>query len=260
MAQSQPLNIATRGYVASGNSALIGGFIITGSQTKKVVIRAIGPSLQSTLPNVLPDPVLELHSSDGSLLSQNNNWKDDSVQAAELVAKRIAPAHELESAMVAILAPGTYTAMVRGNNNTSGVGLVEVYDVSSQSNSRLANISTRGIVEPGENALIGGFILGGASGNAKVLVRAIGPSLAAAGVSNASSDPALELRDGNGVLLQNNDNWKERQRADIEATHIPPTIDAEAALIAELPSGTYTAVVTSNGGPGIALIEVYTLP
>jgi hypothetical protein len=239
---------------------LIGGFIITGNQTKKVVVRAIGPSLQSILPNALPNPVLELHSSDGSLLSQNDNWKDDSTQAAELVSKQIAPNHDLESAIVAMLAPGTYTAMVRGNGNASGVGVVEVYDVDSQSGSRLANISTRGVVGSGENVLIGGFILGGANGNARVLVRAIGPSLAAAGVSGASSDPALELRDGNGVLLQSNDNWKDGQRAEIEATNIPPTLDSEAALIAELPSGTYTAVVTSKGSPGVALIEVYALP
>jgi WD40 repeat protein len=258
--QAQPLNIATRGRVEAGNSALIGGFIITGNQTKKVVIRAIGPSLQSSLPNALPDPVLELHSSDGSFLRQNDNWRDDSAQAAELVAKQIAPAHELESAIVAILAPGTYTAMVRGNNNASGVGLVEVYDVTTEKDSRLANISTRGVVESDENVLIGGFILGGASGNAKILIRAIGPSLASAGVSNAASNPALELRDGNGVVLQSNDNWKDRQRAEIEATHIPPTMDSEAALIAELPSGTYTAIVSSKGSSGVALIEVYALP
>ena len=257
---SQPLNIATRGRVEAGNSALIGGFIITGNQTKKVVIRAIGPSLQSSLPNALLDPVLELHSSDGSLLSRNDNWRDDSTQAAELMAKQIAPAHELESAIVAILSPGTYTAMVRGNNDASGIGLVEVYDVSTQKDSRLVNISTRGLVESGENVLIGGFILGGASGNAKVLVRAIGPSLASAGVANSLSDPALELRDGNGVLLQTNDNWKDRQRAEIEATNIPPTSDFEASLIAELPSGTYTAIVTGKGPAGVALIEVYALP
>jgi WD40 repeat protein len=257
---AQPLNIATRGKVAPGNAALIGGFIITGNQTKKVVIRAIGPSLQNSLANALADPVLELHSSDGSLLTRNDNWKDDSVQAAELIAKQIAPSHELESAIVAVLAPGNYTAMVGGKDNAEGVGLVEVYDVSSEKDSRLANISTRGVVESAQNVLIGGFILGGASGNAKVLVRAIGPSLSGAGVANALSDPALELRDGNGVLLQSNDNWKDRQRAEIEATNIPPTMDSEAALIADLPSGTYTAVVTSNGPSGVALIEVYALP
>jgi WD40 repeat protein len=258
--QSQPLNIATRGYVASGNNALIGGFIITGNQTKKVVIRAIGPSLQSNLANALADPVLELHSADGSLLSRNDNWRDDSNQAAELEAKQIAPSHELESAIVAILGPGNYTAMVSGNNGASGVGLVEIYDVSTQKDSRLANISTRGIVASDQNVLIGGFILGGANGNAKVLVRAIGPSLSGAGIPNALSDPALELRDGNGVLLQSNDNWKDQQRSAIEATNIPPAMDSEAALIADLPSGTYTAIVTGKGPSGVALIEIYSLP
>jgi WD40 repeat protein len=257
-AQSQPLNIATRGYVASGNNALIGGFIITGNQTKKVVIRAIGPSLQSNLANALADPVLELHSSDGSLLSRNDNWRDDSNQAAELEAKQIAPSHELESAIVAILAPGNYTAMVYGNSGGAGVGLVEIYDVTTQKDSRLANISTRGIVAPGQNVLIGGFILGGGSGNAKVLVRAIGPSLTAFGVDNALSDPTLELHDGNGALLASNDNWKSQQ-LQIEATHLEPTNDAEAAIVAELSPGFYTAIVAGKGASGIGLVEAYRL-
>jgi hypothetical protein len=247
--------------VASGNGALIGGFIITGNQTKKVVLRAIGPSLQSSLPNVLPDPVLELHSSAGSLLTRNDNWTDDSAQAAELIAKNLAPAHQLESAIVAILAPGTYTAMVLENNSASGVGVVEVYDVGSQNGSRLANISTRGIVQSADNVLIGGFILGGSNGNTKILLRTIGPSLAMAGVTNALADPVLELRDQNGALLLANDNWEDQQRAAIEQTGIPPGDPAESAIVADLSPGAYTAIVTGkNGSSGTALVEVYNLP
>ena len=257
---SQPLNIATRGRVEAGDNAMIGGFIITGNDAKKVVVRAIGPSLQNSLPGALPDPVLELRAADGSLISQNNNWKDDAVQAAELQANQIAPSNDLESAIVANLNPGTYTAAVRGNNGSSGIGLVELYDLSRTGNSRLANISTRSVASSAADVLIGGFILGGADGNAKVLVRAIGPSLAKVGVANALSDPTLELRDGNGVLLMSNDNWQDQQQTAIEQTGIPPNESSESALLADLAPGAYTAIVAGkNRTSGTALIEVYNL-
>jgi probable HAF family extracellular repeat protein len=256
---SQPLNIATRGRIESGDNAMIGGFIITGNAEKKVVIRAIGPSLQDSLPGALTDPMLELRGPDGSLIRQNDNWRDDTSQASEIEANKVAPTHNLESAIVATLSPGNYTAAVTGKNGTNGVGLIEVYDLNQSADSKLANISTRGIVQSADNVLIGGFILGGANSNAKVLVRAIGPSLATLGVSNALSDPTLELRDGNGVLLQSNDNWKDQQRTDIEATKIAPSMDSEAAIIADLPPGLYTAIVAGKGSNGVGLIEVYNL-
>jgi len=210
------------------------------------------------LPGALPDPVLELRAADGSLIGQNDNWKDDALQAAELEANQIAPSHDLESAIVATLEPGTYTAAVRSNNGTSGIGLVELYDLSRSGDSKLANISTRGIASSAADVLIGGFILGGANGNAKVLVRAIGPSLAATGVTNALSDPTLELRDGNGDLLLANDNWKDQQQTAIEQTGIPPADSSESAILAELAPGAYTAIVAGKAGAnGVALIEVY---
>jgi WD40 repeat protein len=259
--QSQPLNIATRGQVAPGDGAMIGGFIITGSTTKKVVIRAIGPSLQSSLAGALPDPILELHSSDGSLLHQNDDWKDNALQVAELEARQIAPAHDLESAIVATLAPGNYTAAVRGKNSASGIGLVEIYDLGRTGDAQLANISTRGIAASAENVMIGGFILGGASGNAKVLIRALGPSLANAGIGNPLSDPTLELRDENGGLILANDNWQDQQQSAIAQTGIPPNDSSESAILAELPPGAYTAIVAGTAGAtGVALIEVYNLP
>jgi hypothetical protein len=239
---------------------MIGGFIITGNDAKKVVVRAIGPSLQNILPGALSDPVLELRAADGSLISQNDNWKDDALQAAELETSQIAPTHDLESAIVATLAPGTYTAAVRGKNGASGIGLVEVYDLSRSGDSKLANISTRGIASSAEDVLIGGFILGGADGNAKVLVRAIGPSLATFGVTNALSDPTLELRDSNGVLLLANDNWKDQQQIAIEQTGIPPNDTSESAILADLAPGAYTAIVGGkDDASGTALIEVYNL-
>lgn len=255
---SQPLNIATRGRVEAGDNAMIGGFIITGNEPKKVVVRAIGPSLQNSLAGALADPVLELRAADGSLISQNNNWKDDAVQAAELEANQIAPSHDLESAIVATLKPGTYTAAVRGNNGSSGVGLVELYDLSRTSDSKLANISTRGVASSAADVLIGGFILGGANGNAKVLLRAIGPSMAKLGVANTLADPTLELRDSNGGLLRSNDNWQDQQQTAIEQTGIPPNDLFEAAILAELAPGAYTAIVAGkNQASGTALIEVY---
>ncbi|HEV2804153.1 MAG TPA: BACON domain-containing carbohydrate-binding protein [Chthoniobacterales bacterium] len=258
-APSQPLNIATRGQVGAGDDAMIGGFIIAGDAPKKVVIRALGPSLQSSLAGALSDPVLELHGADGSLISQNDNWGEDAKQSAELEANKIAPPHDLESAIVATLTPGAYTAMVRGKSGASGVGLVEVYDLS-RSSSKLANISTRSTVQSTRDVLIGGFILGGTEANAKVLVRAIGPSLARAGVANGLSNPTLELRDSNGQLLLANDDWKDQQQTAIEQTRIPPNDPLESAILADLAPGAYTAVVAGkDGSAGTALIEIYNL-
>jgi hypothetical protein len=240
---------------------MIGGFIITGNAEKKVVLRAIGPSLGANIPGALSDPALELHATDGSLIAQNDNWQDDPLQAAELSTEQLAPSDARESAIIMTLAPGTYTAMVLGKNDASGVGLVEVYDLSPETDSELANISTRGRVESAENVLIGGFILGGSNGNTRVLLRTIGPSLATAGVRNALSDPLLELRDENGVLLLANDNWKDQQQSEIEQTGIPPNDSAESAIVASLPPGSYTAIVAGkDGATGVALVEVYNLP
>lgn len=256
---AQPLNIATRGRVESGDNAMIGGFIISGTSAKKVIVRAIGPSLQGMLPGALTDTVLELRSSDGNLVGQNDNWEDDASQASYLEANNFAPSHARESAIVATLMPGNYTAAVTGKNGSSGVGLVEVYDMNQDGTSKLANLSTRGVIQSGENVLIGGFILGGNTGNARVLVRAIGPSLANFGVNNSISDPTLELRDSNGALLQGNDNWKDQQGSEIEATLLAPTVEAESAIIASLPPGAYTAIVAGKGPNGVGLVEIYNL-
>jgi hypothetical protein len=240
---------------------MIGGFIISGNAAKKVVIRAIGPSLQNNLAGALADPVLQLRGPKGALILQNDNWKDDPVQAAEIAANKLAPEHELESALVTTLAPGNYTAAVTGKNGNAGIGLVEVYDLSQGADAKLVNISTRGVVASAENVLIGGFILGGANGTTKVLIRAIGPSLGAAGVNNPLADPSLELRDGNGVLLVANDNWKDQQQTAIEGTGIPPNDPLESAILIDLAPGAYTAIVAGRGGTGgIGLIEVYNLP
>jgi hypothetical protein len=261
----QLLNIATRAFVQSDPNVLIGGFIVTGSAQKNVVIRALGPSLGNVgVGNFLPDPVLELHDSTGQLLASNDDWQQ-AANASDIPVS-LRPQQDAESVLLTTLAPGaSYTAIVRGKGAAAGVALVEVYDLNPEDGSVLANISTRGLVGIADNVMIGGVIVGNGTANSTVMIRGLGPSLAQAGVSNALADPALELHDGNGATLVSNDNWKTRfdgasQQAEIEATKIPPTNDFESAIVITLPAGNYTAILSSKtGDPGIALIEAYNL-
>jgi len=253
------LNISTRLRVQTGDNALIGGFIVTGNAPKRVLIRAIGPSFANFgIPNPLPDPTLELHGPGGFSTIINNDWRD--TQEAEIEATGIAPTHELESAISAMLPPGAYTAIVRGNNGGTGVGLIEAYDLNSAVDAQLANISTRGFVESGDNVMIGGFILGSGNTNARVLIRAIGPSLTPFGVPDALTDPTLELRNNNGALLAENDDWRDTQETEIAATGIPPSDNRESAIVQALPPSAYTAIVRGKDGTiGVGLVEAYRL-
>jgi hypothetical protein len=249
-------NISTRLRVETGDNALIGGFIITGTQAKKVIIRALGPSLASFFPGALADPILELRDSSGGLIRSNDNWRSD--QEAEIIATTIPPSNDLESAIVATLPANNarYTAIVRGANDGTGIGVVEAYDLDGTVDSKLANISTRGLVQTGDNILIGGLIVLGQD-PLRVIVRAIGPSLP---VSGALGDPTLELHDGNGALLASNDNWRSDQEAEIIATTVPPTNDLESAIVRNLTPGNYTAIVRGvNNATGVALVEAYGL-
>jgi plastocyanin len=258
--EAQLLNISTRMRVQTGDNVLIGGFIITGNDAKKVILRAIGPSLtQFGVVDALADPVLELHGSDGSMITSNDNWRE--TQESEIDATGLAPTNDAESAILMTLAPDAYTAIVSGKDGTSGVGLVEGYDLDQAADSQLANISTRGFVETGGNIMIGGFILGNGNGTTNILVRAIGPSLSLVGVSGALADPTLELHDANGALITSNDNWKESQEAEIEATGLAPQDDLESAALVTVATDAYTAIVAGkDGGTGVALVEVYRLP
>jgi hypothetical protein len=247
-------NISTRLAVQSGDNVLIGGFIVTGTQPKKVIVRGIGPSLG--IAGQLENPTLELRDQASSLIASNDDWK--TTQQAEITASGVPPTNDLESAIVATLPANAarYTAILRGVNDAPGIGLVEVFDLGSAADSKLANISTRGLVQTDNNVMIGGFIITG-SGTLKVLVRAIGPSLP---VTGALADPMLELRDANAALLQANDNWQTDQKAEIEATTVPPSNDLESALVRTMPPGNYTAIVRgANNGVGLALVEVYAL-
>jgi hypothetical protein len=261
----QLLNISTRGRVQADPNELIGGFIVTGSNPKKIVIRALGPSLSSFgVAGFLPDPVLELHDSTGQLLTSNDDWQQAANAAA--IPLSLQPKQSAESVILTTLAPGaSYTAIVRGKGAAAGVALVEVYDLNPDDGSILGNISTRGLVGAMDDVMIGGVIVGDGTANSKVMVRGLGPSLSQAGVSNVLADPTLELHDGNGATIASNDNWKTRsdgtsQQAEIEATTIPPTNDLESAVVAILPAGNYTAILAGKtGATGVALIEAYNL-
>lgn len=256
-------NISTRVDVETGVNVAVGGFIINGSAPKQVVIRAIGPSLTAFgVAGALPNPVLELHDDSNAIIATNNDWKDNS-QADQtfLTDNKLAPKNALESALVMTLDPGLYTAVVFGNNNTTGVGLVEVYDLDDSSVAgELANISTRGLVGTDNNVMIGGVIIGPEGGtDATVVVRAIGPSLTPFGVTGALANPFLQLFNGDGVLIATNDDWMNSSRKDdIIDAGLDPTDDAESAILATLIPGLYTAVVSGvNQTTGVGLVEIY---
>ncbi len=249
-------NISTRLRVETGDNVLIGGFIVTGTQPKRVLVRAIGPSLPLT--GTLANPTLELRDGSGALIRSNDDWRIGG-QEAEIVATTIPPSNDLESAIVATLPANnaSFTAIVRGANNGTGLGVVEAYDLDRSVDSKLANISTRGLVSTGDNVLIGGTIVLGQTSQ-RVVVRAIGPSLTT--VTGRLANPTLELRDANGALVQSNDNWRSDQEVELIATSIPPSNDLESAIVTALSANgaNYTAIVRGAGGTtGIAVVEVY---
>jgi hypothetical protein len=250
--------------VQTGDDVGIGGFIITGTAPKRVTIRGLGPSLAgSGVPNPLADPVLELHGSPGFTTIINDNWRDS--QDGCLGTPELRPTNDLESAICGVtLDPGAYTAILRGKNNGTGIGLVEVYDVNQAAPSKLANISTRAFVSTGTDIVIAGFILGGHGGNDNVIVRGIGPSLTQFGVPNALANPTLELRDGNGTLIQSNNDWQDSPTEDCVVLMVGAGLalpnNLESAICATLAPGPYTALLAGlNNGTGVGIVEVYDL-
>jgi hypothetical protein len=273
-------NISTRAFVQTGDNVMIGGFIVQGTQPKRVIIRAIGPELGAppyNIPNALANPTLELHNGRGALIASNDNWQHTIIggiitsdQRADIRNSGYAPGDGRESAIIAELPAGSYTAIVRGVDDTTGVALAEVYDLSTDSNSTLGNISTRAFVETGDNVMIGGFIVQGTASK-RVIVRAIGPELGAPpyNVPDALVNPTLELHDGTGALIASNNNWASttiggiittNQVAEIRASGYAPSDGLESAIIADLPPGNYTAIVRGvNNTTGVGLVEVYDL-
>jgi hypothetical protein len=247
------VNISSRALVQTGHDVLIGGFIITGTQNKRVLLRAIGPSL--TLSGKLIDPVLELHDSRGALIATNDNWVDAS-NRQDIANTGIAPTNVRESAILTSFAPGLYTTIVRGGGNTTGIALVECYDLDRTTASKFANISTRGLVQTGNNVLIGGFVVLGA-GSQKVIVRAMGPSLP---LADKLANPTLDLHDAQGSKIASNDNWRTTQEAEITAAGFQPPSNFESAIARRLTPGPYTAIVRGvNGSTGLALVEINAL-
>jgi len=240
---------------------MIGGFIITGTASKPVVLRGIGPSLLGQgLSDLLIDPVLELRGPNGTLIRRNDNWKDD--QRSLIEGTPFQPSDDRESVIVETLAPAAYTAILTGKNETTGVGLVEVYDNDQAADAQLANISTRGFVEAGDNVMIGGFILEDNSASPRIALRGIGPSLSQFGLSNLLADPTIELHDDNGALLIANDNWQDDpvSAAQLTANGLAPVDPKESGIFTTLPPGAYTAILAGkNGGIGLGLIEIYNL-
>jgi hypothetical protein len=266
-------NVSTRLPVGTGDNVLIEGFIVQGppDASKKIIVRAIGPSLVSFgVADALTNPTLEIHDANSATIATNNDWRNTQVgglitadQSMEIANSGLAPANDLESAIIANLGPGSYTAVVRGLGDTTGTGVVDAYDLSASSPVRLANIATRGLIQPGDQLMIAGFII--QNGQLRAVVRAIGPSLAAFGINNALTDTTLQLRDQNGAIVVEDDDWKLRsdgssQQAELEATGLQPSDDREAAFVTTLQPGQYTAQVRGKPeGTGIGVVQVYFL-
>jgi plastocyanin/uncharacterized protein YggT (Ycf19 family) len=269
-------NISTRSFVQTTDNVMIGGFIVQGSEPKRVIIRAIGPELTPFgVPNVLANPTLELHNSAGAVIASNDDWQTTVIggiitqdQVQEILDSGRAPTDTRESAIIANLPAGNYTAIVRGVSSTTGVALVEVYDLSPDADSILGNISTRSFVQTDDNVMIGGFIVQGTQPK-MVIIRAIGPELTPFGVPNVLANPTLELHNGAGVLIGSNDDWQTTiiggiithdQVQEILDSGRAPTDTRESAIIANLPAGNYTAIVRGvSNTTGVALVEVYDL-
>jgi hypothetical protein len=256
---AQLISLSTRMFVQTGNGVGVAGFIVTGTTSKHVVIRAIGPSLaRFFVPNPLANPVLELRGPSGFTTVTNDNWRD--TQEAAIAATGLAPTDDLESAIDATLAPGAYTGIVSGKNGGTGVALFEVYDITQGTSSKLANISTRAFVSTGNDIVIAGIMLGNNGGNGNVVIRGLGPSLSAFGVSPVLANPTIELRDRNGTLLISNNNWQDNaaQAAEISAAGLAPSNPNEAAIAANVPPDVYTTLLAGlNNTTGIGIVEVY---
>lgn len=259
MGPSGLANISSRLSIGTGETQAIAGFIVGGTGSTDVVIRAVGPSLaEFGISNALPNPALEIHDSTGAVITTNSDWKSSQETAIE--AAGLALVDDKEAAVRLTLTPGAYTAVMRDETGATGVGLIEIYDVSTTSSAVLSNLSTRGSIGTGDEVMIGGMILGDSSGYGQVMIRALGPSLATAGITNALGDPTLELHNANGEIMGANDNWEDSQLLDIAATSLAPPNPQESALLIWLTPGAYTAIVRgNNGGTGVGLLEAYSI-
>lgn len=262
---AQALNISTRAPVQTGPRVTIAGFIITGTESKRVLMRGLGPSLaQAGIPPnaVLLDPTLELKTSSGATLIANDNWQDDPATRAQIQGTIYEPRDNREAVVIMTLAPGAYTVLLAGKAQSSGIGLVEFYDVNAAARAKVANLSTRGHVGMENDVMIGGFILGHEPGLTRIVIRGLGPSLQNSGLTNLLADPALELHDSNGASLATNDDWQSDpvSAAQLTASGLAPTNSKEAAIFVALPAGAYTAILHGKWiSAGLGLVEIYNL-
>jgi hypothetical protein len=253
-------NISTRGFVGTGDNVLISGFIVVSPDSSKVrvIVRALGPSLTGQgVVGALQDPTIDLLDKDHHLIGSNDSWRT-TASLGFINTYHLAPSDNRESALVRDLLPGDYTAIVRGKNGTTGIGLTEVYNVGSSGNGKLANIATRGQVLTDDKVMICGLIIGGPS-NHSILFRALGPSLSP-GVAGVLADPVMQVINAQGQTLASNDNWRDTQQTDIQATGLAPSNNMESAVLRTLGPGLYTAIVRGRQHTvGIALAEIYSL-
>lgn len=260
-------NVSTRAWVGTGDDVLIGGFFVDGPGPKQLLVRVRGPFLtRFNIANALLDPEVQLvEQATKTTLATNNDW-GSAPNAGAIAATGLAPQDPRESALLVTLAPGGYTAIARGVGGTTGVALVEVFEVGGGTGPRLVNLSTRGFVDTGDRVMIGGLIVHGRPGETKrLLFRALGPSLASAGVGNALFDPALRLYNQDGEMLLDNDDWdflSEHLQAQVQALGLAPAVRRESVLLVDLPPGAYTLIVRpfendTGVEPGVGLIEAY---
>ena len=250
------VNVSTRLRVSTEENVLIAGLIVQGSESKRLIVRAIGPDL--VVPDSLQDPTVALVNAQGTTLAFNDNWR--STQEAEITQTGIAPQDDRDAALIFTVAPGAYTAVVKGASGTTGVGLVEAYDLATGGNSHFVNVSTRGFVSTEANVMIGGFIVPDGP-PAKVVIRALGPSLTRLGVAGALEDPTLELRGSNGAFIRANDNWRTTQPSELFSSLLAPPSEKDSAVLVKLPPGAYTAILRGkNSASGVGLLEVFRLP
>ena len=269
------LNVSTRSLTGAGGDALIVGFVLSGNESKPVLIRGIGPTLSAFgVGGALPSVRLEVFRGQTSVATgtdwgtANNNPTEVAAVAARVGAFAL-PANSRDAAMVLTLAPGAYSAVVTGQSGASGVALVEVYDATSGSippTQRVVNLATRSTAGAGENALIAGFYVSG-SAPKRVLIRGVGPSLTQFGVSGALARPQLSVAQGASVLAQNAGLASSADAAAILAAASQvgafalPSNAADAAILINLAPGAYTAQVAGvSGATGVALVEVYEIP
>ncbi len=248
-------NLSTRAFCETKEAVVVDEFILQGTGTETVVTRGIGPSLPGVA-DPLEDPTTSLLNAPGRILDANNDWMDNP-DKDQIIAVGLAPTNDRESAMIDSLRVGTYTFVEQGTHRGQGVALAEVYDLLD-GGLQLSAVGTRGFVSTGDNVMLSGFIT---TGTTSLLIRALGPSLADAGLHRVLPDPELELRDQNGILIDENTDWIDSpNKAEIEATGLAPSDDLESAMLVTLAPGAYTVVFSGTGGTtGLGFAQIYSL-